>query len=156
MPELIGILKALSDQTRFNLVNLLVNHDYCVGALANRLDISESAVSQHLKVLRNAGIVKGEKRGYFTHYWVDRESLKDAAKEIIELSSAIPVVNKCNNHTIIHPKHIHVAERRETKMSKGNCEHPDLKIKDCKCSEKQIKECYGDETNHSCDCEEKK
>ena len=155
MAELIGILKALSDQTRLNLVNLLVSHDYCVGALANRLDISESAVSQHLKILRNAGIVKGEKRGYFTHYFVDRDSLKNAATEIMELSSAIPVSNKCNDHTIIHPKHIINAERRETVVSENNCKHPDLKMKDCKCSEKQIKECHGDETNHSCDCEEK-
>jgi len=99
LTELLATLKALSDETRYNLVKLLVSHDYCVGALANRLNISESAVSQHLKVLRNAGIVKGEKRGYFTHYWVDRESLKDAAKEIIALSSVIPVIDKCKKHT---------------------------------------------------------
>jgi len=41
-------------------------------------------------------------------------------------------------------------------MSSEHYEHPDLKIKGCKCSEKQIKECHGDEPDHSCDCEEKK
>lgn len=86
MPELFEILKALSDETRYNLINLLLGHDYCVGALAKRLNISESAVSQHLKILRNTGIVKGDKRGYFTHYYVDRDLLKKTAQNIIKLS----------------------------------------------------------------------
>ena len=60
IPELIEILKSLSDETRYNLIKLLLSHDYCVGALAKRLNISESAVSQHLKILRTAGLVKGD------------------------------------------------------------------------------------------------
>jgi len=88
--ELINILKALSDETRYSMVRLLVKHDFCVGALATRLNISESAVSQHLRVLRNAGIVKGDKRGYYTHYYVDREVLERAAQKIIELSYSTP------------------------------------------------------------------
>lgn len=90
MAELINILKALSDETRYSMVRLLVKHDFCVGALATRLNISESAVSQHLRVLRNAGIVKGDKRGYYTHYYVDREVLERAAQKIIELSYSTP------------------------------------------------------------------
>jgi ArsR family transcriptional regulator, arsenate/arsenite/antimonite-responsive transcriptional repressor len=89
--ELIKILKAFSDETRYILVKLLLRHDLCVGALATRLNISESAVSQHLKVLRGAGIVKGDKRGYYTHYYVDREILKQAAGQITELSRVIPL-----------------------------------------------------------------
>ncbi|MFZ7131240.1 MAG: ArsR/SmtB family transcription factor [Eubacteriales bacterium] len=95
MPELFDIMKSLADQTRYNLIKLLLEHDYCVGALANRLSISESAVSQHLKILRNAGIVKGDKRGYFTHYFVDRDLLKEAAKEIIELSELAKIDTEC-------------------------------------------------------------
>ncbi|MGD9552403.1 MAG: ArsR/SmtB family transcription factor [Candidatus Caldatribacteriota bacterium] len=91
MVELINILKALSDETRYQLVNLLLKHDLCVGALATRLNISESAVSQHLKILRDAGIVKGEKRGYYTHYYVDRKVLKEAADQIIQLSQVIAI-----------------------------------------------------------------
>lgn len=96
MAELISILKALSDETRYNLVKIIVSHDYCVRALAKRLNISESAVSQHLKILRNAGIVKGDKRGYYTHYGVDREALRNAANKIIDLSYAPPAAEKCN------------------------------------------------------------
>lgn len=96
MPELYNIMKSLGDETRYNLVKLLLQHDFCVGALAKRLDISESAVSQHLKILRNAGIVKGEKRGYFTHYYVDRELLRKIAKEIVVLSELEKIQTECS------------------------------------------------------------
>lgn len=92
--ELVNVLKALSDEIRYKLVNLLLKNDLCVGALATRLKISESAVSQHLKVLRNAGIVRGDKRGYYTHYYVDRDILKIAADQIIALSQVITIDKK--------------------------------------------------------------
>jgi ArsR family transcriptional regulator, arsenate/arsenite/antimonite-responsive transcriptional repressor len=95
LPELYDIMKSLGDETRYKLVKLLLQHDLCVGALAKRLDISESAVSQHLKILRNAGIVKGEKRGYFTHYYVDRDLIKEAAGEIDSLAELEKVEMTC-------------------------------------------------------------
>jgi ArsR family transcriptional regulator len=90
MDELLLILKALADETRFHIITLLLRHDLCVGALAKRLNISEAAVSQHLQLLRKAGVVKGEKRGYYTHYGVNREALRDAAAKIVEMASRIP------------------------------------------------------------------
>jgi DNA-binding transcriptional ArsR family regulator len=48
----------------------------CVNALVNQLDISQSAVSQHLRVLRQAGIVRGERKGSFVHYSLNRDSLE--------------------------------------------------------------------------------
>ncbi len=53
-------LKVLADQTRFNLLKLIINNDLCVGALATRLDISKAAASQHLQALRKAGFVRGK------------------------------------------------------------------------------------------------
>ena len=73
------VFKVLGDETRFRILGLLLRHDLCVDALAARLEVGKSAVSQHLKVLREAGLVRGEKRGYFTHYSVERERLKEAA-----------------------------------------------------------------------------
>jgi DNA-binding transcriptional ArsR family regulator len=49
----------------------------CVGALADRLGISQSAVSQHLRVLRQAGAVSSEKRGYYVHYRVNGQKLRE-------------------------------------------------------------------------------
>ncbi len=84
--ELSVVLKALGDETRLKIVKLLLKHNYCVRALARKLEISESAVSQHLKVLREAGLLKGEKKGYFMHYDVDRIILRELAAKFKELA----------------------------------------------------------------------
>ena len=77
--ETVRVLKALSDATRLGVVMLLADQGQegalCVGALAHRLGITQSAVSQHLGVLRAAGLVIDERRGYFVHYRVDRVRL---------------------------------------------------------------------------------
>jgi ArsR family transcriptional regulator len=64
------------------MVNLLLNRDYCVGGLARTLGISEAAVSQHLKVLKDTGIVRGVKHGYFMHYQVERNVLNGLAEAL--------------------------------------------------------------------------
>jgi DNA-binding transcriptional ArsR family regulator len=97
-------MKCLSDENRYRIIELLLNRDYCVRALAHQLGITESAVSQHLSILRSAHLIVGEKRGYFTHYAVDRKVLKDAAKLLSDLSDYEPQALGChmsatNNHT---------------------------------------------------------
>ncbi len=72
-------LKAVADKTRLQILTLLLAHHDCGRALAAKLGISQAAVSQHLKVLREAGLLTGEKRGYFMHYRVRREKLRELA-----------------------------------------------------------------------------
>jgi DNA-binding transcriptional ArsR family regulator len=62
------IFRALSVQNRLEIVRLLAERTLCVGALSNLLGISAGAVSQHLRVLRDAGLVQPDRRGYFIHY----------------------------------------------------------------------------------------
>lgn len=76
------LYRALADETRRSIIRLLLSGSYCVSALAGKLNISESAVSQHLKVLRQAMLLHGEKRGYYMHYDIDRERLLDLARDI--------------------------------------------------------------------------
>ncbi|MCG8482196.1 MAG: metalloregulator ArsR/SmtB family transcription factor, partial [Clostridia bacterium] len=77
------------DETRFKLFLLLSEKQICVKGLAEVLNISESAVSQHLKILRNAGLIKGEKVGYFVHYNVQKNVLKELQGIIGELSKDV-------------------------------------------------------------------
>ncbi|MFW5893168.1 MAG: ArsR/SmtB family transcription factor [Bacillota bacterium] len=79
------VMKALGDKTRYRIVTLLLEHDYCVNALVKRLNATQSAVSQHLKILREAGLVIGEKRGYFTHYRMERGRLEKTIETLVEL-----------------------------------------------------------------------
>lgn len=81
------VLKAIADETRMNILKLLLGHNYCVRALANELELAEATISQHLKILREAGLLVGEKRGYFMHYSVERPLLLELAKEIEALAA---------------------------------------------------------------------
>lgn len=87
----IETLKAIAEDTRFNIVKLLLKHDYCVSGLAIRLGLSEAAISQHIKILKEAGLLYGEKRGYFMHYYVDKTQL---GKLIIQLDELLSIQRK--------------------------------------------------------------
>lgn len=87
MFDKILLLKAISDETRLNILTLLLKHSYCVRALAGNLHLTEATISQHLKVLREAGLLMGEKRGYFMHYDVKREKLRELAMDIENLAN---------------------------------------------------------------------
>ncbi len=85
------ILKALSVETRVRIVQLLKGRVLCVGALAGRLDVTQGAVSQHLRILRDAGLVIDEKRGYFVHYRLNEKTLakwRAAIHKLLAPSSA--------------------------------------------------------------------
>lgn len=73
--KLARIFKALSVDTRVRMVQLLKNRALCVGALSARLDVTQGAVSQHLRILRDADLVLPEKRGYYVHYRLNDKTL---------------------------------------------------------------------------------
>ncbi len=88
MPQAIGekteeqaaVFAVLSDPTRLGLVKLLCRQRgsrvLCVNALANLLGVTQSAVSQHLRILKSIGLVKGERRGYHIHYSINSDVLE--------------------------------------------------------------------------------
>ncbi len=73
------VFAALADPTRLRLLKLLCHQSppgcRCVNALSSLLGITQSATSQHLRVLRSIGLVKGERRGYRIHYLINGEAL---------------------------------------------------------------------------------
>ncbi|MEF8822672.1 MAG: metalloregulator ArsR/SmtB family transcription factor [Desulfohalobiaceae bacterium] len=83
--ETVAALKALAHETRWRMIQLLLGHSLCVGALAQTLGVTEAAASQHLQILRRAGLVRGEKRGYWTHYQVQTQELKRLGGELADL-----------------------------------------------------------------------
>ena len=129
------VLKAIADETRMKILILLLKHNYCVRALAENLELTESAISQHLKVLREAGLLNGEKRGYFMHYDVERAVLRELAGDIDALAAI---------------------KREACTQGKGGwraSEHEKCHVKG-KCSEEVIEFCHGiskgDGNNHCC------
>jgi len=151
MDDFILALKALGDKTRFRMIRLLLTHDLCVGALADHMGMSKAAVSQHLQILRKAGLVKGEKRGYWTHYGVDKDVIQRIAETLLETADQAPEFRAASHRTIEDGNKTDDLERRTLPMWQNCCQQPtQLKDKPENCTPEQIKKCHGDEKNHPC------
>ena len=68
MYDLAEFFKVLGDPTRIRLLYLLFEQEDCVGELADRLNVSESAVSHQLRVLKDNGLVKKHRAGKMAIY----------------------------------------------------------------------------------------
>lgn len=76
------IFRAIADPTRRGILNSLARQDESVTALAKDFDISLPAVSQHLKVLQNAGLVSGSRKGRFIYYRLNAAPLREVSRWI--------------------------------------------------------------------------
>jgi len=91
--NLARLLKVLSVDTRVQIVQLLKGRALCVNALAARLRVTQGAVSQHLRIMREAGLVIDEKRGYYVHYRLNEETLafwREAIKQLLDPRGKLP------------------------------------------------------------------
>ena len=78
--------KVLGVESRIRIIELLKQRGpLCVNELSEVLGISPSAVSQHLKVLKYAGLVRNERRGYWMHYEVDPVALMQCNEMLSEV-----------------------------------------------------------------------
>jgi len=66
--ELVTVIKALADDTRIRILNLLQENELCVGEIERLLNLSQSNVSRHLARLKNVNVIVCEKRGQRVHY----------------------------------------------------------------------------------------
>lgn len=82
--KLARIFKILSVDTRIRIIQLLKDRALCVGALSAQIGITQGAVSQHLRVLRDADLVIAERRGYYIHYRLNEEVLTQWWKDVGE------------------------------------------------------------------------
>jgi len=76
MEPLPDVFKACSNPIRWDILQLLKQRPFCVNALTYRLSVSQPAVSQHLKILEHAGLVRGKKAGLQVHYSIVPERLE--------------------------------------------------------------------------------
>ncbi len=81
------LLKVLSVDTRLQIILHLKSGVLCVNALAARLDVTQGAVSQHLRIMRDAGLVSAEKRGYYVHYRLNNKTLENLLADADRLLS---------------------------------------------------------------------
>ena len=76
--KIAAIYKAFSDPTRLMILKLLISHKgLCVNAITKKLSVTQSAVSQHLRILRQTELVKSERISNQIHYSINHKKLNE-------------------------------------------------------------------------------
>lgn len=68
------VLKLLGDKTRLTIISLLNKQECCVCELVELFDMSQPSISQHLRKLKDAGLIQEERRGQWIHYSLNKTS----------------------------------------------------------------------------------
>ena len=74
MQDVAQILKLLGDKTRLTMIKLLETNDCCVCEFVDIFNMSQPAVSQHLRKLRDAGLVKENRKGQWIFYSLNKHN----------------------------------------------------------------------------------
>lgn len=91
------LLKVLSVETRVEMLRLLKGRALCVNALAARLNLTPGAISQHLRLMRDAELVIDDKRGYYVHYCLNEKTLaiwQETIEELLNPKSGVKTKKK--------------------------------------------------------------
>ncbi|HEX3785304.1 MAG TPA: metalloregulator ArsR/SmtB family transcription factor [Pseudonocardiaceae bacterium] len=92
--DLAHVFKALGDPVRLRLLSLIASHaggEACVCDLTDAFDLTGPTISHHLKVLREAGIIDGERRGTWVYYRVQPTVLQKLSSVLMTPDEAEPV-----------------------------------------------------------------
>jgi ArsR family transcriptional regulator, arsenate/arsenite/antimonite-responsive transcriptional repressor len=84
--DLSRVFKAMGDPVRLRLLSLIASHaggEACVCDLTGVFDLTGPTISHHLKVLRQAGLITGERRGTWIYYRVLPEALRQASAVLV-------------------------------------------------------------------------
>ena len=76
------MLKALADPIRLQLIEVLGNGERCVCDLTSELGMSQSKLSFHLKVLKEAGLLNAREEGSWVYYSLEPQSLQESKRHL--------------------------------------------------------------------------
>ena len=95
--DVAAILKTIAEPTRFKIVQLLLVRHHCSRSLSKTLGISESAVSQHMSILKEQGVVTGFRHGYHIHYVLSEEAVTFLRDEMDRWLELMGQIGDCHN-----------------------------------------------------------
>lgn len=78
------IFEALASAPRRKILAYLAEVELTAGEIASRFDMTKPAISKHLQILENAGLIRGDKRGQFIHYSLVRENLVNTLNGFVQ------------------------------------------------------------------------
>ena len=113
MRELVRVFKALSDETRLRMMNLLSEGELCVCEIMQALEISQSRASRNLGILKEAGLLADRRDGQWVHYSLSKEAITDYAPLLELLNNFLN-----DDRTVLRDKE---RLRRAVKLGKQGC-----------------------------------
>ena len=84
MIDFLKAVKALSDETRLRMINLLLQKECCVCEVMQVLRISQTRASRNLNLLRDAGFLRVRKNGLWSYYSIGRKSHNDPGSILLD------------------------------------------------------------------------
>ncbi|MQA12691.1 MAG: metalloregulator ArsR/SmtB family transcription factor [Pseudonocardiaceae bacterium] len=94
--ELSRLFKALGDPVRLRLLSLIASHnggEACVCDLSGVFDLTGPTISHHLRVLREAGLITGQRRGTWIYYRVEPGALQRLSDVLVPGDAEVPMVS---------------------------------------------------------------
>ena len=80
-----SLFKALNDETRRQIIELLKERDMNAGEIADQFNISKPSISHHLDILKRADLITSEKKGQFVEYSLNTTILEDLLNWVLSL-----------------------------------------------------------------------
>jgi ArsR family transcriptional regulator len=90
------VFKAFCDEKRLRILELLRGGEKCACKLLENLDIGQSALSYHMKILVESGIVESRQEGKWTHYRISEKGSAYASELLKELTTPTTVIDEYN------------------------------------------------------------
>jgi ArsR family transcriptional regulator, arsenate/arsenite/antimonite-responsive transcriptional repressor len=95
--DLVYILKALADENRIRILNLLKSGELCVCDIETVLAIKQSNASRHLNRLKVAGIIASEKKSQWVYYRLNDETFVEFPFLSIIINDEVSKINRCKS-----------------------------------------------------------
>lgn len=91
------LFKALNDQTRRDILELLKEKELTAGEIADKFDISKPSISHHLDLLKQAGLIEADKQGQFIYYSLNTTVVDEFLKWLVDLKQTKKKTKTINN-----------------------------------------------------------
>ena len=89
MNDLVTILKGIADENRLKILKLLSQQEYCVYEIMDKMGMSQSTTSHHLKILKTCGLVKFRKVGKWIFYSINAVEVRKFQSEVNEVLASL-------------------------------------------------------------------
>ena len=110
--DVLLIIKVLGEPMRFKIFQCLLERKHCVRSLSKKLSVTESAISQHLKIMMECGLVYGKRFGYHIHYFPNQKTVDFLAEAFFQMQEKSKNMDRDTSICNCEFKNLHNGEEK--------------------------------------------